>query len=97
MSAGLPRSRPDLVESLHDIVVQLDRQRAEVGVQLFDGERGPTPAPRRMPLTDLWPREHAMPAEQFQNEDTTSSEGARPVPRACRVGYENRYPVVGAR
>jgi len=53
MSAGLPRSRPDLVESLHDIVVQLDRQRAEVGVQLFDGERGPTPAPRRMPLTDL--------------------------------------------
>jgi len=38
-----------------------------------------------------------MPAEQFQSEDTTSSEGARPVPRACRVGYENRYPVVGAR
>ena len=51
--AELPRSRPDLVESLHDIVVQLDRQRAEVGVQLLDGERGPTPAPRRMPLTDL--------------------------------------------
>ena len=36
-----------------DIVVQLDRQRAGVGVQFFDGERGPTPAPRRMPLTDL--------------------------------------------
>jgi hypothetical protein len=29
--------------------------------------------------------------------DTASSEGARPVPRARRVGYENRCPVVGAR
>jgi hypothetical protein len=29
-----------------------------------------------------------MLAEQFQNEDTALSEGARPVPRPRRVGYE---------
>ena len=33
---GFPWSRPDLVESFHDLGVQLHRQRAEVRVQLLD-------------------------------------------------------------
>ena len=36
---GFPRPGPDLVESFHDLGVQLHRQRAEVRLQLLDRRR----------------------------------------------------------